>query len=536
VASKLSFLIVAVTILLFAGSSLLAEGTFSGVQSSDGVIGQWEATSLIGTPSYGYGHTAIWTGREMIVWAGYFSNEGRRYDPSTDTWMSISTSNAPIGRLRHTAVWTGSKMIVWGGESGGGGSTTNTGGIYDPVTDSWTPTSLVNAPSARQQHTAIWTGQEMIVWGGCPTVSCTEVLNDGARYDPSTDTWTPIANTSGLTPRHFHQAIWTGSQMIVWGGTTDPQGIAYDPATDTWTLISALNAPAPTFFGASVWTGEEMLVWGGCMTYTTGYCSTVSASGGRYNPVTNTWAGIASQSAPSARYYHTAVWTGDAMVIWGGCSGAQCYNTGSVYTPTSNSWQVLDTANAPEARGNHRAVWTGDVMIVWGGCNNGICGVPGFDTGGRCKLVLLPTPTSTPKRVFLPVAVRDLAPTATRTATPTPTPTATPVPSSGLVHITEIHFQGSGQSQPDEYVELRNDDAGAIQLQNWTLRDDGQRIYRFPSFVMQPGQVCRVYTNEYHPEWCGFNYYSATPIWNDSGDCAFLKNSLEMPIDTRCYP
>ena len=105
-----------------------------------------------------------------------------------------------------------------------------------------------------------------------------------------------------------------------------------------------------------------------------------------------------------------------------------------------------------------------------------------------------------------------------------------------MVHITAIHFQGSGQSQPDEYVELRNDDAGAIQLQNWTLRNDGQRIFVFPSFVMQPGQVCRVYTNEFHPEWCGFNYQSATPIWSDLGDCAFLKNRLEMPMDTRCYP
>jgi hypothetical protein len=25
---------------------------------------------------------------------------------------------------------------------------------------------------------------------------------------------------------------------------------------------------------------------------------------------------------------------------------------------------------------------------------------------------------------------------------------------------------------------------------------------------MQPGQVFRVYTNEYHPEWCGFSYGS----------------------------
>ena len=601
-ASRLSFLIVAITILLFAEPNLRADDTFSGIQPSAGVIGQWEATSLVGAPPNGYGPTAIWTGNEMIVWAD--SNEGRRYDPSTDTWVSISVLDAPIRRLRHTAVWTGEKMIVWGGESEGMGQSTNTGGVYNPVTDSWAATSLVNAPSARQQHTAVWTGREMIVWGGCPTVYCTEVLNDGARYDPATDTWTPIANTSGLTPRHFHQAIWTGSRMIVWGGTTDPQGVSYDPATDTWPPISAQNAPAPTFFGASVWTGEEMLVWGGCLAYTLGRCSTVSASGGRYNPVTNTWAGIASQSAPSARYYHTAVWSGNAMVIWGGCSGAQCYNAGGVYAPASDSWQNLDTANAPTARGNHRAVWTGDLMIVWGGCGDGCFAVPSFNTGGRCKLVPLPTPTptatstststptatrtqtatrtptqtrtptptrtptlthtptttpsitptptSTPRRVFLPVAFRDLAPTptptatptatststptATRTSTPTRTSTATAVPTSGMVHIAGIHFRGSGQSQPDEYVELRNDDTDAIQLQNWTLRDDGQRIYRFPSFVMQSGQVCRVYTNEYHPEWCGFNYGSTSPIWDDSGDCAFLKNGLETPIDTRCYP
>jgi hypothetical protein len=120
--------------------------------------------------------------------------------------------------------------------------------------------------------------------------------------------------------------------------------------------------------------------------------------------------------------------------------------------------------------------------------------------------------------------------------TPTATPSATPVPTSGVVHIADIRFRGSGQSQPDEYVELRNDDVGAIQLRNWTLRDDAQHIFRFPSLVMQPGQVCRVYTNEYHPEWCGLSYGSMSPIWDDSGDCAFLKNAQETPIDTQCYP
>src|SRR5437879_3931108 len=32
--------------------------------------------------------------------------------------------------------------------------------------DTWTATSTTNAPDAREQHTAVWTGSEMIVWGG----------------------------------------------------------------------------------------------------------------------------------------------------------------------------------------------------------------------------------------------------------------------------------------------------------------------------------------------------------------------------------
>jgi hypothetical protein len=67
-------------------------------------------------------------------------------------------------------------MIVWGGVSTGG--ITNTGGRYNPSTDSWTATSTAGAPGARDQHTAVWTGSEMIVWGGYNG----SVLNTGGRY------------------------------------------------------------------------------------------------------------------------------------------------------------------------------------------------------------------------------------------------------------------------------------------------------------------------------------------------------------------
>jgi N-acetylneuraminic acid mutarotase len=38
-----------------------------------------------------------------------------RYDPATDSWRQITTAGAHEARLGHSAVWTGDSMIVWGG-------------------------------------------------------------------------------------------------------------------------------------------------------------------------------------------------------------------------------------------------------------------------------------------------------------------------------------------------------------------------------------------------------------------------------------
>jgi hypothetical protein len=100
---------------------------------------------------------------------------------------------------------------------------TDTGGRYDPSTNSWTPTSIKNAPTERYDHAAVWTGHEMIVWGGfgcidpplCHTIT---YLNTGARYDPSTDGWVATTVANAPSGRESPSAVWTGSEMIVWGG------------------------------------------------------------------------------------------------------------------------------------------------------------------------------------------------------------------------------------------------------------------------------------------------------------------------------
>ncbi len=51
---------------------------------------------------------------------------------------------------------------------------------------SWSSLMDNAAPSPRSGQIAVWTGNEMIVWGGA--AGSVENLNDGARYNPVTRT------------------------------------------------------------------------------------------------------------------------------------------------------------------------------------------------------------------------------------------------------------------------------------------------------------------------------------------------------------
>jgi len=146
-------------------------------------------------------------------------------------------------------------------------------------------------------------------------------------------------------------------------------------------------------------------------------------------------------------------------------------------------------------------------------------------------------PAVTVTATFLPTA----QPTVGATGIPTPVPTATATASptvpagTGQVEIIHIHWDGVGNSEPDEYVEIRNTGGSPVQLAGWTLSDAANHVFTFPLFVMAPGQTCRVYTNEVHPEYCGFSYGSGTAIWNNSGDTATLRDNQGKVVDTYSY-
>ena len=308
----------------------------------DPTLDAWTPTSLVGAPGARTELAGVWTGQRMVVWGGTNGtlalNSGGQYDPVANVWTATTLTGAPPGAMDATGVWTGTSLLVWGGTDDGGNAL-NTGGQYDPALDSWTPITTTGAPVKRHAHTTIWTGSRMIVWGGWDDRFSTVIYyGDGASYDPATDVWTGISLAGAPSLRGGHTAIWTGSRMIVWGGLTQNppntsarDGGIYDPVADTWSPTPLTNAPTGRFNHTCVWTGSRMIVWGG-----SGLVS--PDSGGVYDPAAGAWTTTSTVGAPIYSTGLTSVWTGAEMITWGG-------NVGGRYTPFDPNRQTPDEVN-----------------------------------------------------------------------------------------------------------------------------------------------------------------------------------------------
>ena len=382
---------------VWTGNAMIIWGGGSATALNDGALynpglNNWTnlPNSLPNTPVARAYHTAVWTGTEMIVWGGIGGtnqfNDGGRYIPSTGQWVAISNSltNSPAARQFHSSVWTGTEMIVWGGASAAGDL--NDGGRFNPGSSSWIliPNSLAGTPVARESHTAVWSGSEMIVWGGF-SGTAGALLNDGGRFNPASNQWISVSNTLANAPgsRYEHSAVWTGTEMIIWGGSTGSSelndGGRFNPALGSWIYLpNAISAaPSPRAGHTSIWNGSEMIVWGGANG------SSYLNDGGRFNPALNNWIYLAGNVAgsPAGRYQHTAIWSGSEMMIWGGANSSGFLNDGGRYNPASGAWTpIMGTLpNAPATRANHTAIWSGSEMIAWGG----IAAAGNLNDGGR---------------------------------------------------------------------------------------------------------------------------------------------------------
>jgi hypothetical protein len=175
--------------------------------------------------------------------------------------------------------------------------------------------------------------------------------------------WRPIPN---MPPEITDPAcrIWTGAELICLNNSgydqTTLTGARYNPATDSWTMLPSAGAPSPRRNYSAVWTGSALIVWGGERpTYQ------MYNDGAAWQASSNSWTALPTNNAPSARYGHTAVWSGSEMILWGGSGEFTYFDDGALYNGAG--WQSISATDAPSARINSLSLWTGSEMIVYGG-------------------------------------------------------------------------------------------------------------------------------------------------------------------------
>lgn len=331
--------------------------------STEALPGEWQAMRR--SPGKGrFAHSVVWTGEEVIFWGGgeakgssgadfAWPRDGLAYDPVADTWRRIP--EAPIsGRQGHSAVWTGTEMLVWGGLRNG--RILKDGAAFDPVSESWRRIALPPGQVGRRGHHAAWTGEEMVVWSGYPGASSEERPSvEGLRYDPAEDAWQSMAS-SGFGPREDDQMVWTGDELIAVGYGSDSQAMvaAYDLTADHW---SQLPPPGLSAAGWStpMWTGTEVLFLTPSIPIDP--AAGMATMNAAYRPSDTCW-WYAEGYAPPNSVTHDGLWADDVALFVG--------REGVAYDPDVDAWLRLPASGAA-VREEAALVWAGDRLVAWGG-------------------------------------------------------------------------------------------------------------------------------------------------------------------------
>ena len=295
------------------------------------------------------GHVAAWTGTEVVLWAGERPGrhpDGAAYHPQSDRWRRIA--RAPIeNRFAAGSAWTGREVIVWGGVNGGG--TLADGAAYDPVADRWR--LLPRSPLSNRVPLAVaWTGSELIV-AGAKGYGRTHGLADAAAYDPAADAWRalpplPVEINEGM-------AVWTGAELVVYGGHLDrnrrpvggddrARGAALDPATGTWRALA--GAPLSGQGIAFAWDGRQVVAWD------------YALDSAAYDPAADRWSDLPDLPLKRGDCLPAGVAAGRVVF-------AQHCGQAAVFEPDRRAWAPVPTptgaSDAPVFTGEALVHWLG---------------------------------------------------------------------------------------------------------------------------------------------------------------------------------
>jgi hypothetical protein len=115
------------------------------------------------------------------------------------------------------------------------------------------------------------------------------------------------------------------------------------------------------------------------------------------------------------------------------------------------------------------------------------------------------------------------------------TPVVAPPPTTGDARVTRIESDPPGDEGHEEYVEITNFDAQALDLTGWALKDASGYTYTFPSFTLPLNATVTVHACNGVDSATTLYTHKCSPIWNNGGDTAYLYDAGGMLVSTFAY-
>jgi hypothetical protein len=72
-------------------------------------------------------------------------------------------------------------------------------------------------------------------------------------------------------------------------------------------------------------------------------------------------------------------------------------------------------------------------------------------------------------------------------------------------------------------------------MMGWTLRDENQNVFTFPRYTLISWASVTIWTKAGIIDPDNLYWGRIEPVWNDYGDCAYLRDDEHNLIDNECY-